>query len=325
MDGALQERCEQFIHNRDCIREVFKWDSHYMHPVCANLFCAGNTPAQQDRLKQCRNLINGKVGAFSSFRGIIRMPLACMLSMDPRPEDKMDRAISMYRELKDFFHGSDYLALAAFMLTDLDCTPEIIARGRGLYQRMNKEHPLLTSSEDSIFAVLMAFSPLSDDALISDMEGSFRLLKDRFHDGNCAQTTAQILSMEEGDPASKCERVFALYDALEQNGRKFGKHYELATLAALAMTNADPKTLAMDILDADAFLSGCKGYGFLGIPPKTRLTHAAMIVSDGTISRSAVDQASLTGTLSMIIAQQIATCVIISSAAASSAAAASSH
>ena len=48
----------------------------------------------------------------------------------------------------------------------------------GFLERMKKEHPLLTSGEDSIFAVLMAFSDQSDDALLEDMETCYALLRD---------------------------------------------------------------------------------------------------------------------------------------------------
>ena len=49
----------------------------------------------------------------------------------------------------------------------------IVSRGRVLYKRMRAEHPFLTSSEDSVFAVLMAFSDKSDDELVADMEACY--------------------------------------------------------------------------------------------------------------------------------------------------------
>ena len=98
----------------------------------------------------------------------------------------------------------------------------------------------------------------------------------------------------------------------------------MATLAALAMLNADPDTLTRDMLDVDAFLELQKGYGLLGIDKKTRLMHAAMIVSDEYVPHDAVDTAALTGTISLLIAQQMAMCAIIASTTAATAAT-SSH
>lgn len=321
MKDTLQARCNQFIEARDIIKNTFRWESSYLPPVCANLFCAKDMLPEEEKLRACRDLINRNTGIFSSFRGNIRIPLACMLSMEADPEAKFRQAQELYQALKQHFYGSDYLALAAFLLTDYDCTDERLSRGRRLYKMMKEEHPFLTSSEDSIFAVLMAWSAQNDETLIQNMEACYRILKERFHDSDCVQTMTHILAMEEGDAAAKCERVFTLYDAIERNGGKYGKHYELATLAALAMLKADPEELARGMMEADSFLAEQKGYGFWGVGNKQRLMHAAMLVSDEYVPHDTVDQAALTGTISLIIAQQIAMCAAVAASAAASSAA----
>ncbi|MBQ6383298.1 MAG: DUF4003 family protein [Clostridia bacterium] len=317
MKDTLQARCTRFVEARDIIKDTFRWESSYLPPVCANLFCAKDMLPEEEKLRACRELINRNTGIFSSFRGNIRIPLACMLSMEADPEEKFQQAQELYQALKQHFYGSDYLALAAFLLTDYDCTDERLSRGRRLYKMMKEEHPFLTSSEDSIFAVLMAWSTQSDETLIQDMEACYRILKERFHDSDCVQTMTHILAMEEGDATAKCERVFTLYDAIERNGGKYGKHYELATLAALAMLKTDPEELARGMMEADSFLAEQKGYGFWGVGKKQRLMHAAMIVSDEYVPHDTVDQAALTGTISLIIAQQIAMCAAVAASAAS--------
>ena len=324
MKDSLQALCNQFIEARDTIKEAFIWESSYIPPVCANLFCAKGALADMNKLRICRDLINRNTGIFSSFRGNIRVPLACMLSMEDHPEDKFSKTQDLYRELREYFSGSDYLALAAFLLTEYTCSEERISRGKRIYRLMKDEHPFLTSSEDSIFAILLAWSEQSDEALISDMEACYRLLKERFRDSDCVQTMTHILAMEQDTADAKCARVFALYDSIEQNGGKYGKHHELATLAALAMLDADSKDLARDMLEVDAFLAEQKGYGFWGLDRKTRLMHAAMIVSDEYAPREVVDQATLTSTLALIIAQQMAMCAVIASTSATTAAT-SSH
>ena len=325
MKETLQARCNRFIEARDLIKDTFKWESSYLPPVCANLFCAKDLLPEAEKLRACRDLINRNTGIFSSFRGNIRIPLACMLSMEADPEGKFQQALALYQALKQYFYSSDYLALAAFLLTDYDCSDERLSRGKQIYRRMKEEHPFLTSSEDSIFAVLMAWSNQTDEAMIDDMEACYRILKERFRDSDCVQTMTHILAMEEGDAAVKCEKVFRLYDAIERNGGKYGKHHELATLAALAMLKADPEELARDMMEADHFLEAQKGYGFWGIDRKMRLMHAAMIVSDEYVPHDAIDRAALTGTISQIIAQQMAMCAVMASTAAASAAASSSH
>ena len=322
--ASLFALCDQFITNRDIVKAAFRMDNNYIFPVCANRFCARGRMAQAEALRRSRDVIRSQTGAFSHFRGNIKAPLACILSMSENPEDTMARAVDNYTLLKGSFSGSEYLALAAFLLADLDRDAAgRAARGREIYRRMKAEHPFLTSSEDSVFAVFMAFSQMTDDQLIADMEACYGLVKTRFKDSNCAQTVSHVLTLSPGTPEEKTGRLFGLYDALENAGGKYGKHHQLATLAALSAADADIRTLTEDILDVDYFLENQKGYGFFGLDRRTRLMHAAMIVSDEYTPRESVDQAALAGTLSMIIAQQMACYAAISAstAAASTAAA----
>ena len=323
MKDSLFALCDQFIANRDTVKAAFRMDNNYIFPVCANLFCARGRMAQAEALRRSRDVIRSQTGAFSHFRGNIKAPLACILSMSDSPEGTMARAVDNYTLLRNSFSGSEYLALAAFLLADLDRDAAgRAARGREIYRRMKAEHPFLTSSEDSVFAVFMAFSQLSDDRLIEDMEAVYRLVKTRFKDSNCVQTVSHVLTLSPGAPEGKVQRLFALYDALENAGGKYGKHYQLATLAALSAADADIRTLTEDILDVDYFLENQKGYGFFGLDRRTRLMHAAMIVSDQYTLRESVDQAALAGTLSMIIAQQMACCAAACAASSASSAAA---
>ncbi len=324
MKESLQRRCSRFIEARDRIKAAFRWENSYIPPVCANLFCARDLQPDENRMRECRDLINRNTGLFSSFRGNIRIPLACLLSMEADPDTKLRRAQEIYQALRQFFHSSDYLALAAFLLTEYDCSEEKLSRGKNIYRMMKDAHPFLTSSEDSIFAVLMAWSDRPDEVLIGDMETCHGILKERFRDSNCVQSMTQILAMEGGDAAAKCGKVFALYDAIERQGKKYGKHHELATLAALAMPDADPEELARDIAEADSFLETQKGYGFWGVDKKARLMHAAMIVSDEYVPHENAERAALTGTIAMVIAQEMAMCAAIAAGAAASAAS-SSH
>ena len=83
----------------------------------------------------------------------------------------------------------------------------------------------------------------------------------------------------------------------------------------------DVRQMAMDMLDVDIWLSRQKGYGFWSLSKHTRLMHAAMIVSNAYTSNPSLDAAAVSGTLSMIISQQIATMAAIAGANAAAAAA----
>ena len=343
MKDTLSRLCERFITNRLIIRQVLKAESSYLYPVCANIFCAGGRDADHERLTACKKLLKEKTGVFSNFRGNLRAPVVCMLAAGTHPEVRMDRALENYKMLRGRFRASQYLALAAFLLTDLGAAgshPEAIDRSRVIYNLMKARHPLLTASEDSVFAVFLAFSEKSDDELIEDMEECFGRLKRFFPSSNCLQSVSHVLCLGYGRPEEKVERLCLLYDAIKERGGKYGKYYELSTLAALSLLEGPVAEIAADVMEVDAFLAKQKGYGGLGLDRKTRLMHAAMLVSDDILARrqlaaaapdtaeqsaaAALGSAPLTSTLALVVAQQAAMCAVMASTAATSAAA-SSH
>lgn len=321
MDPKLQALCEQFILNRDGIKQSEKFCSSFLPPICAHLYIAREETVDADRLKACRNLIKEKTGVFSNFRGTMELAFRCMLALEDAPEAAMDKTLAAYSLLKKEFSISQYLPLAAFLLKDEENMEGIIVKGREMYLAMRKEHPFLTSSEDSVFAVMLAMAGKENHALLDDMEACYALLKEQFHNSNSVQTVSHVLALADGTPEEKTGKLAELYDALRQSGRKYSKYYELATLAALSVLPVDVRRIAMDMLDVDEWLSHQKGYGFWGLPKTTRLMHAAMIVSAAYAHNASISTAALTGTLTMIISQQIATMSAIAGANAAAAAA----
>ena len=327
MKENLLALCESFIANRDTVKRVYKLESDYVYPCCANIFTSRGLEAEEEKLLECKRIIKSQAGVFSNFRGSIEAPLASFMALESDPEGKMALAQEYYGLLKQYFWGSEYLTLIAVLLTDLadrQTVDEKIARGREIYQRMKKEHPFLTSSEDSVFAVMLAFSEKDNDALIEEMEACYRLLKEKFMSSNSMQTVSHVLAMAEGTPEDKTDRLIRLYDDIRNAGGKYGKYHELATLAALSLQAGDLDETTRDMLDADEFLSQQKGYGVFGMDRRTRMMHAAMIVSDLLAPNEPTQAAALTGTLSMIAAQEMAMVAIIAASASASAASASS-
>ena len=87
------------------------------------------------------------------------------------------------------------------------------------------------------------------------------------------------------------------------------------------LTEEEQSVLVEDIKTVDAFLTEQKGYGgFFGLDKKTRLMHAAMIVSCDYVKNDNKDVAAMTGTLAAVAAQQAAMCAVIAASTAASAA-----
>ena len=321
MRDSLQARCEQFIENRDIVKKVFRMENSHIYPLCANIFCARGITAEEMRLRECQRILKDKTGVFSNFRGSIRTALISMMAADERPEEKLLRAMDDYELLKRHFWGSEYLVVAAFLMAETEDSTraaEHAVRARALYERMKKEHPLLTSSEDSVFCALMAFSEKSDELLIADMEDCYNKIKTRFHSSNSVQSASHVLALAEGAPIEKVAHMFALYDAIQAAGGKYGKYYELAVLAALSTLPLEISDVVDDMMVVDEFLSRQKGYSRWSVDRKTRMMHAAMIVSSEHAPHLPAEAAALGSTVAMIAAQQAAMCAVIISTSAHS-------
>lgn len=341
MRSELQQLCERYVTAKQTVKGQFGFESAHIYPICANVFCAKGILPDAEQLAACKKLLKAETGSFSNFRGNLLAPITCMLAAGGNPEARLAQAQEHYALLKTKFHGSPYLALTAFLLADMGSSArweDVAARGRGIYLRMKREHPVLTSAEDSLYAVFMAFSEKSDDELIAEMEECYARLKLRFASSNNVQAASHVLCLAPGTPEAKTARMETLYDAILAAGGKYGKTYELPTLAALSILDAEIPALVTDLLDVDSFLEQQKGYGLLGMDRKTRMMHAAMLVTDEYSTRqnraegitfrtpaqpspqTALGTAALAGTLAMLAAQQAAACAAISAATASASA-----
>ena len=329
MNMTMQELADRFIENRDAVRDAFRLENEYIYPVCAQIYLAANKPVEREQLARCKDLVKSTTGLFSNFRGNVKLPLLCMLASTDEPAERWDRTQRYYAALKDSFSGSQYLALAALLLSDTVQEADIsdlALRGRALYQSMRKAHPFLTGQEDSVFALLLAQSPRSDEALVEDMEACYRLLDEQFPKGDGLQTASHVLALSKAAPEEKVGRMLSLFDAILFAGGKYGKDRQLPILAALSLGGKNIDDLVQDMLELDGLLAQKKGYrGIFGMDRRTRIMHAAMLLSLPEKSTGLVNAAAQQTTLAMIAAQQALMCAVVASSAASSASSSSAH
>ena len=322
MRESLKEQCEQFIANKDAIGSVFKWDDTHIISACSMMLKSNHTAENTSKIAEAKKIVEHETGVLSNFRGNVKIPVAMSLVETVSPEEKMTKIKANYEKLRKHFSRTEYMALVSMILADMISETQVddyAARGKKIYEMMKREHPFLTSSEDSVFAVLMAFSEKDNNQMIEDMEHCYGILKKSFSDSNAVQTVSQVLSLASGTSEEKCARVVELHQGLLRAGKKYGKNYELSVLAALSILPVNIKDVIGDIVEVDEFLSEKKGYGFFGMDKKTRLMHAAMIVSND----NDVSTAAITGTLAMLAAQQAAMCAVMASCVAATTAASS--
>lgn len=329
MKETLVNKCELFIKNKDIIKETIKLENSYLYPVCADIFVSKQKEVDGEVLRECKKLLESSTSLFSNFRGAVKLPLISMLAVSGQAEEKINQTKDYYAILKRDFSGNQYLALVAMILTDLVPITEIelySQRGKRIHQLMKKKHPFLTAGEDSVFAILLAFSEKTDEELIDLMEQYYERLKSTFGSGNSLQSLSHVLALAAGEYHDQCEKIINIYEELGRRDKKFGKNYELSVLGALSILSVEVDELIEEVIEADEFLAKQKGYGTFGYGKKTRLMHAAMLVIDEHALNQETSNASfaaITSTLALIAAQQAAMCAVIAASAASSAAASS--
>lgn len=330
MKESLQKRCELFLENQEKLRRMFRWESSYMHPLCAAILSARDVKADTEKLEECRLLLKRHTGVFSIFRGTATLPVITMLSLSENPEERLEKTKTLYELLKKHFFTSEYLPIVAVMIAeqaDLEEYESLAEKTRSIYDLMKQEHPFLTSSEDSPYAAMMALSGRNEKELIEETERCYQGLKEEFSSGNALQALSHVLALGEGETSEKCRRVLELYQCLKEEGHRYGKGYELATLGVLAPLHGEIPGFAQEIAEIDDFLKYQKGFGIFGVGAKQRLMYAGMLAMSDHVNSalSGMETAAQLSTLSLVIAEQAAFCAAICAAIAVSTAAASSN
>lgn len=320
--------CEQLIENRNRIKSVFPWDGELLNLACASVFLIRKKTVEQSILEDCKNMIKQNVGIFSSFRGTARSPIVAMLASTSNPEKTLENGLSIYQLLKKDFWTSTYLPLAAMIIGQM-AEPyqyeNITSRTRLIYDLMKREHPFLTSSEDSAFCALMALSEKSDSVLIEDAEQCYQNLKPNFFSSNAVQSLSHVLALCDGLPEVKCAKTMELFEKLRAAGYKYGTDHELSTLGILAMSGEDLDEIIQEVIDIDAWLSEQKGFGFFSsISRKQRLMYAGIIAQRDCLNEESMETAAVNGTISLIVAQEAAMCAALAASTAASNASSSS-
>lgn len=320
--------CEQLIENRNRIKSVFPWDGELLNLACASVFLIRKKTVEQSILEDCKNMIKQNVGIFSSFRGTARSPVAAMLASTNDSEKTLENGLLVYQLLRKDFWTSTYLPLAGMVIAQMAESfqyEKIASRTRSIYDLMKREHPFLTSSEDSAFCALMALSEKSDEMLIEDVEQCYQNLKPNFFSSNAVQSLSHVLALCDGLPEVKCEKTMELFEKLRAAGYKYGTDHELPTLGILAMSGDNFDEIVREIIDIDAWLSQQKGFGFFSsISRKQRLMYAGIIAQGDYRNEESMQTAAVNGTISLIVAQEAAMCAALAASTAASNASSSS-
>ena len=304
MKETIKKKCDLLTENREKMVKQFKWNYNLMNLSAALVFTGEGKEPYADRLDECVKILKKNAGIFSSLRSEMEPIVVSKMALADDPQQYISDLKIIYDKLtKGSIFDSAYMVQAAISILDagkIDEADEIIARYKDLYKKMSKEHPILTSSEDIVFAVLLVMTEKDVDTIVNEMEICYEYLKKEKKikvGGNEIQGLGEVLALSDGDMIEKCDRVALLYDKFAEHGTKYGRDYgEFASLGALIGIDIDADALVDEIIETAEYLKSCKGFGGFSMDKKQRLMFAAMLVGDAYSDKMVCIMAATTST-----------------------------
>ncbi len=325
-------RLNLFVSNVQCIRRRFAWHSAMMKHMAALYYTARDRTVDVEAIRESLDLLRAGTGLFSMFRGNNALSIAAMLSL-AAPEDRAKRfsdTVAVYKLLKQAgFRASDFLVTAAFQVASTapeDRFQTVVTRARSFYEGMKARHPLVTGSDDCIFAAMLGLSDVEAAAGLDRMERLYTALKPEFSSANGVQALAQVLVLGDRTEAS-VPQLLALRAALRRAGMKMENRYMLPVLGVLALLPDTAENTARVIADTFEYLRTQRGFSAWSFSRQELALFSAALTAYTQADRLHDDIASAalaTSITNLLIAQQAALAAAAAASAASTASAASS-
>lgn len=328
MKESIKNKVDLLISNKQKIETEFKWGYSLMNIAAALVFTGENREVDIERLKLCKQILKKNTGVFSSFRSYSEAVIVSKMANAADPEQYINDVKFIYEKLKrSSFSDSSYLIQGAICIYEAGklSEAEILAKKFwDVYNKMNKKHPFLTSSEDIVFVILLAMTDKSVDEIVNEIEDCYSYMRRNVKlniGDNEYQGLGEILALSSGDITNKCDKVTGLYNSILAHGVRWGKEYnEFASLGLLIDLGVDNDTLINEIVEVNNYLKDSKGFSGWTLDNKQRLMFSAMLVGDDYGARdNHLGSSAINSTVAMVIAEEIALmmCIIICTTTAS--------
>ena len=319
MTERLRNKCDLFLRNRNTVSKKFKFEKDMMSIAAGLIFTGADKETDIEKLNECRKILNKHTGFFSEYRDAVKLALLSEMALSENPEQYIDDVKAVYRKLhKGKFKDNSYMVLAAMLTCDLgkqEVAEEIVEKHNEIMKQMEKQHPILTNSEDISYVILLALSGRSVNSIISDMNECFDYLRKtcKIKAGpDSVQGLSEILALTDGNIREKCDKIISIYNILKDNKADIKGGYAFSALGALIGIDESPEVIAREIIEADAFLDGCKGFDEKSVDKNQRLMFAIMLVAESCgMTSSVVNNTFINNALGIIKAHQIATMITI--------------
>ena len=333
MRTDVKEKCDLMIANRQALGSAFKWNEDLINVAAAMTLTSAGREADIQKLKECKALLKKYAGVFSGLRSMAEPLVLCKMAMADDPEKYIADLKSVYERLsKAAFSDSGYMVMASMTVCDagkVSETEAIVEKFKLLYKKMSKIHPILTSSEDIVFTVLLTMTDKPVETITEEMEQCYNYLRKEAKirvGANEIQGLSQVLALSDGNMKIKADKVVNLYNTFLGHHVKYGTEYnEFAALGTLIDIEENPDVLVNEIIETEAYLKSHKGFGAWTMNRKQRLLFASSIVGEVyNRGNQTTLSSAISSTVAAVIAQEIAMLICISVATSSAATASAS-
>ncbi len=326
MNSQLLRKLELLAAGKLAIDREFVFENGLAQVVASLLFVGSDKEVDTEKMKEARKILKKKAGVFSALRSSTELVILARMAMEGDPEKYLSDLIEVFNEFrKGRIFEDQYMVLSSMLIIDRgqkDNAGAIMDKTDEIMRRMNKEHPLLTSSEDLALSSLLAMTDRDVDSIIADMEECYNYAKKEIKikaDSNSIQSLSQILALSGKDIKTCCDKVAALFDEFKAQGAKFGSYIEFPAIATLIDVDMPKEAIVSEVIEAAEWLKQNKGFGSFSMDRKTRLMFCALLASQ-VFSKSDEDSPVngaiiANNAIMMIIAEEIAMMVILLCAA----------
>ncbi len=319
MTDTLRNKCEMFERNRSAISKKFLFENAAMSIAAGLIFTGADKEADIEKLTECRNILNRHTGVFSEYREAVRLALLSEMALSDDAEQYLEDVKTTYKKLhKGHFRDNSFMVLAAMLIcklgrqTDAD---EVVKKHNEIMKQMEKDHPILTDSDDISYVILLALSDRPTDSILSDMNECLDYLKNtrKIRIGSdSVQRLSEILALTGGDIREKCDKVIKLYDTLRQNKSALVDGYIFSSFGMLTDINEEPESIVGEISEVYEYLKDSRGFDYKPDSQKQRLMVAELLVAEhnGT-GAPMVSNVVINNAFTIIKAQQVVTMITV--------------
>ena len=285
MNEIIAERLTLFVENSCFARRCFSWTAWpQARRLTALTYAFEDRHLDADAITESADFMKKNAGTLSMFRstaGASSLCVAANLSLYEDREQLFKDILMSYGSLRSVkFRASNHLAIAASLVatgTERHNFEEVATRAKIFFEGLRGRSWFLTR-DDSIFSVMMGLSDMAPSVGIERVEGLQQQLKIEF--GRCSrravQALAQIIVLS-GEADDTLSRLIGLNKALRAQNIRLDKNFTLPSLGILSLLPVDNDTLASDIVEAQNYLKGQKGFRLFST--QERLLFASAIVS----------------------------------------------